>query len=201
MNRILWLIVLALSIIAAPLGSRAQDSSYSLNHAEVGVFADYFRLDTPNPAINFVGVGGRVGVNVHPNIQLEAEMSYDFKRNFTTLFSNGVNTQFVSTNLRPLTALFGPKFQIGTSGPVRAFITGKVGLVNFNVSNQNLPSGFKSSLGAITTGDTRFAAYPGAGIEGFWGPFGIRLEAGDEIYLDNGARNNLKITLGPTFRF
>lgn len=201
MKRILWLTVLASSIIGTPLGSRAQDSPHSLNHVEVGAFADYFRLGTANPAINFVGVGGRVGVNVHPNIQLEAEMSYDFKRNFTSVFSNGVSTQFVSTDLRPLTALFGPKFQVGTSGPVRAFITGKVGLVNFNVSNQNPPSGFKSSLGAITTGDTRFAAYPGGGIEGFWGPFGLRLEAGDEIYLDNGAKNNLKVTFGPTFRF
>jgi hypothetical protein len=43
--------------------------------------------------------------------------------------------------------------------------------------------------------------YPGAGVEGFWGPIGLRLEAGDEIYFDNGTRNNLKVTFGPTFRF
>ena len=34
------------------------------NHAEVGVFADYFRFSTPNPNINFVGVGGRIAANV-----------------------------------------------------------------------------------------------------------------------------------------
>jgi hypothetical protein len=56
-------------------------------------------------------------------------------------------------------------------------------------------------LGAITTGETKVALYPGGGIEGFWGPFGLRLEGGDEIYFDNGTRNNLKVTFGPAFRF
>jgi hypothetical protein len=43
--------------------------------------------------------------------------------------------------------------------------------------------------------------YPGGGVEGFWGPIGLRLEAGDEIYFDNGTHNNLKVTFGPAFRF
>ncbi len=173
----------------------AQDSE----HVNVGVFADYMRLSEATPAINFVGVGGRVGFNVHPNVQIEAEMSYDFKRNFTTTFSNGVTTQFVSTNVRPITGLFGPKFQ--TSGPFRAFVTGKVGFVNFDVTNKQPVAGFTSGIGAITTGDTKFALYPGGGVEGFWGPFGLRLEVGDEIYFDNGGRNNLKVTVGPVLRF
>lgn len=200
MKRILFVIFLG-SCLAAPSWTMAQTSPDSYNHAEVGVFADYFRLSRTDPNINFVGVGGRLGFNVHPNIQLEAEMSYDFRRNFTTTFSNGITTQFVRTDLRPLTALFGPKFQAGTSGPVRIFATGKVGFVNFDTSNQAAPAGFTSSLGAVTTGNTRFALYPGGGVEGFWGPFGLRLEAGDEIYFDDGARNNLKVTFGPTFRF
>jgi hypothetical protein len=29
----------------------------------------------------------------------------------------------------------------------------------------------------------------------------LRLEAGDEIYLNNGAYNNLKVTFGPVVRF
>ncbi len=173
----------------------AQDSE----HVNVGVFADYMRLSEATPAINFVGVGGRVGFNVHPNVQIEAEMSYDFKRNFTTTFSNGVTTQFVSANVRPITGLFGPKFQ--TSGPFRAFVTGKVGFVNFDVTNKQPVAGFTSGIGAITTGDTKFALYPGGGVEGFWGPFGLRLEVGDEIYFDNGGRNNLKVTVGPVLRF
>ena len=195
------LYVLTLSFFFAASSMLAQDSSFTENHVEVGVFADYLRLSRTDPNINFVGVGGRFGFNVHPNIQLEAEMSYDFRRNFTTTLSGGVTTRFVSTDLRPLTALFGPKFQAGSSGPVRVFVTGKLGFVNFDISDQNAPAGFRSSLGAITTGNTRFALYPGGGIEGFWGPFGLRLEAGDEIYFDDGARNNLKVTFGPAFRF
>jgi len=176
-------------------------SAQEYDHGEVGVFADYFRLGQANPQINFVGVGGRAAFNVHRNIALEAEMSYGFERNFTNTFTNGVTTQFVRSSLRPLSALFGPSFKAGTSGPFRAFITGKVGLINFSVTGQNPGAGFQSAVGGITTGDTRFAVYPGAGIEGFWGPFGLRLDAGDEIYFLNGARNNVKVEFGPHFRF
>jgi hypothetical protein len=38
-------------------------------------------------------------------------------------------------------------------------------------------------------------------VEAFWGPVGIRVDAGDEIYVNNGAYNNLRVTFGPTFRF
>jgi hypothetical protein len=99
-----------------------------------------------------------------------------------------------------LTALFGPKFQ--TSGPVRFFVTTKVGLINFSTSvNETVPSGFTGAVNGITEGDTKFAFYPGAGVEGFLGPIGLRLEAGDDLYFDNGARNNLRVTFGPQFRF
>jgi len=197
-----FFIALMLSTFAvAPSWVAAQGSPSTENHVEFGVFADYFRLSQTDPVINFVGVGGRAAFNVHPNIQLEAEMSYDFRRNFTNTFSNGLTTDFVRTGVRPLTALFGPKFQAGTSGPFRVYVTGKVGFVNFDSNHQGAPAGFTSSLEAVTNGDTRFALYPGAGVEGFWGPFGLRLEAGDEVYFDNGAQNNLKVTFGPTFRF
>lgn len=196
MKRIGWILLVLVGLVA-PSCLMAQD----YDHGEVGVFADYFRLSRPNPQINFVGLGGRLGINVSPHVALEGEMSYDFKRNFTSTFSNGVTTSFVNTDLRPLTALFGPKFQTGTSAPVRFFVTPKIGFVNFTVSNQNAASGFQGALGAVTSGNTRFAAYPGAGVEGFWGFFGFRLDVGDEIYFDNGARNNLKATFGPVFRF
>jgi hypothetical protein len=196
MKHVLSFAVLA-SCLSVPSLVMAQDSE---SHVEVGIFADYFRLSTPTPAINFAGVGGRAAFNLRPNIQLEAEMSYDFARTFTSTFSNGGTIQFVKTDLRPLTALFGPKFQTN-SGPFRAYLTGKLGFVNFSTSHQNPLPGFTTGLGAITTGDTQFALYPGAGVEGFWGPLGLRLEVGDEIYFDNGAKNNLKVTFGPAFRF
>jgi hypothetical protein len=169
------------------------------DHIEAGIFADYFNLSRTTPHINFVGLGGRLGFNVNRNVQLEAEMSYDFERNFTSVFSNGLTTQFVQTKLRPLHALFGPKFQ--TSGPFRIFGTFKVGMVNFSTSNQSALGGFQGALGSVTSGDTRPEIYPGAGVEGFWGPFGLRLDVGDATYFDNGARNNLKITFGPAVRF
>ena len=202
MKRIFWLAVLSGCLALPSLSSaQAQASAYENNHVEVGVFADYFRLSASNPNLNMVGIGGRAAFNVHPNVQLEAEMAYDFKRNLTTTFNNGVTTSFESTRFRPLTGLFGPKFQAGTSGPFRAFVTGKVGFINFSSANTVTTGAFINQLNAITNSNTRFALYPGGGIEGFWGPFGLRLEAGDEIYFDNGSRNNLKVTFGPTFRF
>jgi len=194
-----WMLFIMLAVGVFTLPSLAGAQTY--HHGEVGAFADYFRLDRTSPDINFVGIGGRASFNVHPNVALEAEMAYDFKRNFTSTFSDGITTQFVNTGLRPLHALFGPKFQAGSSGPFRVFVTGKVGFINFTTSNQNALSGFQGALGAVTSGNTRFALYPGAGIEGFWGPFGLRLDVGDEIYFDDGARNNLRVTFGPHFRF
>ena len=170
------------------------------NHVEVGAFAEYFNLSRTSPHINFIGVGGRAAFNVRSNVEIETEMAYDFKRNFTTTFSDGINTQFVSTDVRTLHALFGPKF--GTSGgPVRLFGTFKAGLINFSTSNQNATSGFQSAIGDVTTGNTATAIYPGAGLEGFVGPIGLRAEVGDEIYFRNGAHNNLRVTFGPTLRF
>lgn len=189
--------VIALTLCFCSLLS-AQSSSG--DHFEAGVFADYLNLSRTDPHINFVGVGGRVGFNVNPMIQLEAEMSYDFERNFTSTFSNGITSQLVRSNLRPLEAMFGPKFQTNV-GAFRAFATFKAGFINFSTSNSGAGTGFNGALGSVTSGDTRAAIYPGVGIEGFWGPIGLRLDGGDSIYFDNGTRNNLKITFGPVIRF
>lgn len=179
-------------------------SPYRENHGEVGVFADYFRLAPGATAANYVGVGGRVGFNVNPHVALEGEMSYDFARNYTTTFSNGTTTAFAKTSVRPITGLFGPKFQFGTSGPFRFFLDGKVGFVDFSTtSNSGTVNGstFSSGVQGIGGSGTHVAFYPGAGVEGFFGPIGLRLDVGDEVYLNNGAYNNLRVTLGPTLRF
>ncbi len=197
MKFLLLALVLTLCVIPAQF---AIAQSVSGDHVEIGAFADYFRMDRTDPTLNYVGVGGRIGFNVHPNVQIEAEMAYDFDRNYINTFSNGVTTQFVSSKTHILHGLFGPKFQTG-SGAFRAFVTGKVGLISFTTNNQNPPTGFQSALGAVGNGESKFAVYPGGGIEGFFGPLGLRLEAGDDIYFDNGARNNLRVTFGPTFRF
>jgi hypothetical protein len=184
-----------LLLFAAP-ALLAQEHS---DHVEVGVFADYFRLADSSPFQNFVGLGARAAFNLHPSVQLEAEMAYDFKRTYTRTFTDGVNTELVNTQFRTLHGFFGPKLQTG-SGPFRIFITGKVGFDNFSVTNANATAGFTSAVG-LTNGTTRFAVYPGGGFEAFAGPIGVRAEIGDDIYFNNGVHNNIRVSLGPQFRF
>ena len=187
-------------VLASPNFMFAQVAVQSGEHVEVGAFADYFRLDRTEPNLNYAGVGGRVGFNLNPYVQIEGEMAYDFDRSYTNTFTNGITEQLVRSKTHILHGLFGPKFQTG-SGHVRVFVTAKVGLIDFSTNNQSPIAGFKSSLGAVGNGDAKFALYPGGGVEGFAGPLGLRLEAGDDIYFDNGGRNNLRVTFGPTFRF
>jgi len=174
------------------------------NHGEIGIYGDYFRL-TPRGATgstNFLGLGGRVGFNVHPNIALEAEMNYDFERNYTTVNSSGGSTHNVTSSVRPLTGLFGPKFQFGTSGPFRAFVTGKVGFLEFSTSHRAASGdSFAGSFDQFGNSGTHIAAYPGGGIETFIGPVGLRVEAGDEMYFNGGTNNNLRVTFSPSIRF
>jgi len=167
------------------------------DHIEAGAFVDYFRVDRTDPSLNYAGLGGRLAFNLRPSVQLEAEMAYDFDRSYNNPFDDGT---IVRSQTHILHGLFGPKFQTG-SGPVRLFVTGKAGLISFTTNTQTPPTGFKSALGAVGNGNAKFAVYPGAGVEGFRGPVGLRLEVGDDIYFDNGARNNLRVTFGPTVRF
>lgn len=196
MKRFLGILAASL-FLAAPM-LVAQQSGH-MDHIEVGAFANYFRLADPGPTRNFLGLGGRVAFGIRPSIQLEAEMAYDFKRDYTSTFSDGVTSTNVTSRLRTLHGFFGPKFQTG-SGPVRLFVTGKVGFDNFNVTDANAPTGFTKSVG-LGTGATYFALYPAGGIEAFAGPIGIRLEAGDDVFFNNGAHNNLRVSVGPQFRF
>lgn len=196
MKRILGILAASL-FFAAPM-LLAQESG-QMDHVEIGAFVNYYRLTDPGPERNFVGLGGRAAFGIRPSVQLEAEMAYDFKRNYTTTFDNGITSTDVTSRLRTLHGFFGPKFQTG-SGPFRVFVTGKVGFDNFTVTNQNAPAGFTNAVG-LANGATYFALYPGAGIEAFAGPIGIRLEAGDDVFFNNGAHNNLRVTVGPQFRF
>src|SRR5919109_4606587 len=87
-------------------------AAFAQNHGEVGVFADYFKLENTNT--NNFGVGGRLGVNVHPNVQLEGDLAYDFSRGFnTTVTTTGGTANIVRSNVRILHGTVGPKFQTG----------------------------------------------------------------------------------------
>jgi hypothetical protein len=197
MRTILWLTILG-TLVSAPSWLMAQD----YDHASVGIFADYLNFSPTNPNINFVGFGGRAAFNVSHHVQIEGEMNYDFQRSFTTnCVGNCVpGVTFVTTKFRPLTGLFGPKFE--TPGPFKFFVTGKVGFVNFTTTTAAVtPGTVGNAISGVGGSGTHFALYPGAGVEGFWGPFGLRLDVGDEVFLNNGTFNNLRVTFGPQLRF
>ncbi len=196
MKRCLGILITGLFFAAPMLVAQDRDQ---MDHFEAGAFVKYFRLADPGPNRDFLGLGARAAFGVRPSIQLEAEMAYDFKRNYTSTFSDGISTTAVTSHLRTLHGFFGPKFQTG-SGAFRAFVTGKVGFDNFSVTDANAPTGFTNAVG-LGSGATYFALYPAAGIEAFAGPFGVRLEAGDDVFFNNGAHNNLRVTIGPQFRF
>lgn len=62
-------------------------------------------------------------------------------------------------------------------------------------------SNLASVILGLRTSNVNAALYPAAGISATIGPLGLRLEAGDEIYFNSGARHNLRITFGPILRF
>jgi hypothetical protein len=194
--------LLGLLVAAAAPGASAQAPAYAdktHDHVEAGVYGNFFRLNDQN--IDFGGLGGRAGFNINPYVQIEAEMSYDFKRAFPETFTNGATFSVVDSNVRVLHGLFGPKFQTNR-GPVRLFLTVKGGFDEFLFDSRPASFGtFASSVQNLRAGNVKAALYPGVGGEAFWGPLGLRLDAGDEIYIANGARNNLRIAFGPTIRF
>jgi hypothetical protein len=74
--------------------------------------------------------------------------------------------------------------------------------MNFNVSHapatfSTVGNAFENLRGSNIYG----VFYPGAGVEAFWGPIGLRLDVGDEMFFRNGAHNNLRVSFGPTIRF
>lgn len=177
----------------------AVPGAFAQNHGEIGVFADYVRLHPVGDA-NMLGLGGRVGFNVHSALQFEGEFSYDFERTFTATAPGTLGTTTVRSPLSLLHGLFGPKIQTG-GGPIRLFGTVKGGFINFRRTTGSVTGNFNTQVTGILNGDTNGVFYPGGGIELFGGPIGIRLEVGDIMYFEDGANNNLRVTVGPQFRF
>lgn len=177
-------------------------TAFAQNHGEIGAYGEYFRLQNAGPR-DLLGVGARLSVNAISHLALEAELSYDFERSFTERFSNGIpsNVTLNQSNVRLINGLFGPKLQFGGAGPFRVFVTAKGGFLNFGFSNQSPGAGFTSQLNGLRSSKSNGVFYPGGGIEAFLGPIGLRLDVGDEIYFNNGANHNLRVTFGPHIRF
>lgn len=185
--------LLLLAFLGVVPAARAQGAG------EVGVFAHYF--DFRQADSQLVGVGGRLSFNTSPAVQIEGEVGYDFTRAFTDRYSDGTTSYtFVRTDARMLDGLIGPKFQ--TTGRIRLFVTVKGGFTHFDFSNSpaSIP-GFKSEIENLRSSNINPAIYPGAGIEGYFGALGLRVDIGDEIYFASGSHHNLRITAGPVIRF
>ncbi len=171
------------------------------NHVELGVFGEYYRFGAAGDA-NMLGVGGRVGANVLPMLQVEADFSYDFEKAFSEGFTStsGGSVSFSNSRVKRYDGLFG--FKLETPGAVKFFLLAQGGATSFVFSPASASvSGFTSTLGNLRSNNVIAEFYPGGGIEAFFGPIGLRVDVGDEIYFANTTRNNLRVTFGPSIRF
>lgn len=190
------ILIFALFLLAVP-AVRAQGA---FNHFEVGAFGEYTRFQATHT--NSVGLGGRFGWGVSHYLMFEGEMGYEFDQAFTEgFFPPGTGSAtFVRSNFHELDGLFGPKIQ--TRGPVRVFATIKGGFVHTGFSSEpGSFAGFTSTVNSLRLNNVDGAIYPGLGIEGFLGPIGLRFDAGDLIFFNNGTHYDLRVTFGPTIRF
>jgi hypothetical protein len=191
----------ALVAVSLVLAGSCAPAASAQEHGQIGVGADYFRL--LQTKMDFAGVGGHLSVNMNRNLQLEAEMGYDFAQPLIEGFTNtGTGTVTLQrTNTRILHGLFGPKLQT-SRGPLRAFVTVKGGFLNFRLDPRPATfSTFTSSVDNLRANNVTGVFYPGAGLEAHLGPLGLRLDAGDEMYFAGGTHHNLRVEFGPIIRF
>jgi hypothetical protein len=175
---------------------------FAQKRIEAGVFLDY--LDVSQTSTNNFGLGARFGYRIHHDVMVEGELAYDYGINFDEAYRNltsGNIGAIERTSVGVTHGLFGPKWQPGGGG-FRPFVTLKGGFMDFRLSPGLLPlSNAVSTLLGLRTSNLNAAIYPAAGVEAAIGPVGLRLEVGDEVYFNNGAHNNLRITFGPIIRF
>jgi len=177
-------------------------SLYAQKRVEAGLFLDY--LSVSQTSTNNFGLGGRFGYRIHRDVMLEGELAYDYGLNFEEAYRNIANENLAAlerTSVGVTHGLVGPKLQ-PSGGGFRPFVTLKGGFMDFRLSPGLLPlSNAVSTLLGLRTSSLNAAIYPGAGVEAAIGPVGLRFEVGDEVYFNNGAHNNLRVTFGPILRF
>ncbi|MGB9477639.1 MAG: hypothetical protein WBS21_04540 [Candidatus Acidiferrum sp.] len=195
MKRFMLLAVCCLAVIPCV---RAQDDD---GRFQAGVFADYFRSGATET--NMFGLGGRLGVGILPSTTLEGEMAYDFNRGFVNPFTEitGGSLSYITSGVKTLHGLIGPRITL-EHGPIRPFAEVKIGFINYSFNN--LPVGFTSFSNQVQNlrdQTVNAALLVGGGPEGKVGPVSLRLDAGDEMYFNHGARQGLKVAFGPMIRF
>ncbi len=188
-------------VLLAPL-LLGSSSLFAQKRAEAGVFLDY--LSVSQTSTSNVGLGGRFGYRVHRDVMIEGELAYDYGINFEETYrslANGNLAAIGRTSIGVTHGLVGPKLQ-PSGGGFRPFVTLKAGFTDFRFSTGLLPySSVVSTILGLRTSSLNPAIYPGAGVEAALGPVGLRFELGDEVYFNNGAHNNLRLTFGPILRF
>lgn len=193
MRRLLFLAGCAMMLGA---GAQAQE----LEHVQVGVYGDVFRLN--QTSTNFAGIGARMGMGILPHVKIEGEMAYDFDQVITENFTTGSGTvSYEESSTHLLHGEFGPKLELG-HGRVRPFFVAKAGFDKFFL--QKCPATFncfESAIYNLRVNTVSPVFYPGGGLEGRIGPVGLRLDVGDEIYFNSGAHSNFRMAFGPFFRF
>ena len=192
---------LALTLIAL-LFCGASPRSFAQERVEAGVFLDY--LGIAQTSTNNFGLGARFGYRIHRKVMLEGEFAYDYGINFQEAYRNIANGNLSAiqrTSIGVTQGLFGPTLK-PAKGRFRPFLTLKAGFLDFRLSPSLLPlTTVESTLLGLRTSNVNLAIYPAVGAEASLGPLGLRLEFGDDLYFNNGPRNNLRITFGPILRF
>lgn len=173
----------------------------SAQRIELGGFGSFGHTDiTPFPT-DAVGVGGRLDIGLTHWLALEGEGSYDFKHPTLQIVSNG-GIGFNVTQFRMGIVHANGGFKVQTKGG-SYFLFLKGGVLNFmpDIRTTTLVGTIQGNVPRSGTNFSEAVFYPGAGIGFHAGILGIRLDAGDEIYWDEGTHHNLRITFGPTIRF
>jgi hypothetical protein len=158
-------------------------------------------LDVSQTSTNNFGLGARFGYRVHRDFMLEGELAYDYGINFGETYRNIVNGNIAAienTSLGVTHGLFGLKIQRGGSSVYYA--EGRFHGFPAEPWSVALQQCGEHLLG-LRTSSWNAAIYPAAGVEAAIGPVGLRFEVGDEVYFNNGAHNNLRLTFGPIIRF
>jgi hypothetical protein len=191
-----------LSVVTAVLLMASGSVLWGQKRVEAGVLLDYVNVsqtNTPN-----VGLGVRFGYRVHSHVMAEGEFAYDYGVNFNELYldvTNGKVAAIERTSIGVTSGLFGPTLQ-PAHGHLRPFVTLKGGFMEFRLSPSLLPYSTEvSTVLGLRTSNVNTALYPGGGFQATLGPVGLRVEAGDAMYFNHGAHNNVRITFGPIVRF
>src|SRR5260370_34636630 len=192
--RVAVLFLIASGLVPAEL---AQETG----NLQVGVYADYFRLQQTKT--NFAGVGARVGMPVFWNVRLEGELNYDYDQAFTERFTDTTGVLILQrSGVRLLHGMVGPKIMLGGRHGLSPFITVKGGFMDVFFDQRPATIGtFISSVNNLRCSNLSGVFYPGGALGRRLGPGGLRLDVGDEMYFNKGTRTNFRLAFGPFIRF